>query len=73
MLDTKALLELIEKNPGVKIIYVDELPDSSNDPCVLKKIEHAKEYCRPECFPPKMQHLAPKPGEIDFSDMDEID
>lgn len=51
-MDSKALLELIEKNPGARIIYVDELPDSSNDPVMIKKSQEIQQYLRPECFPP---------------------
>lgn len=64
-MDSKTLLALLEANPGTN--FVMELPDLSNDPTVLRKAAEARKSLRPECFPPELKHLAPKPGEIDFS------
>ena len=54
------LLELIEKNRGAGVIYVDKLHDLNNDPFVLRMAEEIKPFLRPECFPPGFQHLGIK-------------
>ena len=69
MLSGKELFELIQKNPGVGVIYVDELHDLSNDPFVLRKSKEIRPYLRPECFPPGFQHLGIKSDE-DLSSKD---
>jgi hypothetical protein len=58
-MDSKTLLELIEKNPGAKSITVEKLPDSIDPDWEREKEEIKREYFRPECFPPELKHLMP--------------
>jgi hypothetical protein len=59
-MDSKTLLELIEKNPGAKFITVEKLPDCTDPDWERKKEEIKRKYLRPECFPPELKHLMPK-------------